>query len=150
MLILGLPRWLNGTDITCQARDAGLIPRSGISSGEGQPSRILAWRIPLEKPGGLQSMGSQSVRHNQVTKHACVAYSQRKILSFSGYYYLIFFLILYSERWHPAPTVAQLMFLKICLVFSEESKICCYLRSFCGTFTNLKTVHNGKCIIFTI
>ena len=28
-------------------------------------SRILAWRIPrTEEPGGLQSMGSQRVRHN--------------------------------------------------------------------------------------
>ena len=54
----------NGTDIACQARDVGLIPESGRSSGEGQPSRILAWRIPPEKPGGLQYMGSQSIRHN--------------------------------------------------------------------------------------
>ena len=29
------------------------------------PSSILAWRIPwTEKPGGLQSMGSQRVRHD--------------------------------------------------------------------------------------
>ena len=29
---------------------------------------ILAWRIPwTEKPGGLQSMGSQRVGHNRVT-----------------------------------------------------------------------------------
>ena len=28
-------------------------------------SRILAWRVPwTEEPGGLQSMGSQRVRHN--------------------------------------------------------------------------------------
>ena len=28
-------------------------------------SSILVWRIPwMEKPGGLQSMGSQRVRHN--------------------------------------------------------------------------------------
>ena len=28
-------------------------------------SNILAWRIPwTEEPGGLQSMGSQRVRHN--------------------------------------------------------------------------------------
>ena len=32
-------------------------------------SIILAWRIPLtEKPGGLQSMGSQRVGHCLVTK----------------------------------------------------------------------------------
>ena len=33
-------------------------------------SHILAWRIPwTEGPGGLQSMGSQRVRHDLVTKH---------------------------------------------------------------------------------
>ena len=34
-------------------------------------SGILAWKIPwTEEPGGLQSMGSQRVRHNGVTEHA--------------------------------------------------------------------------------
>ena len=34
------------------------------------PSSILAWRIPwTEKPGGLQSTGSQRVGHDWVTKH---------------------------------------------------------------------------------
>ena len=29
------------------------------------PSSILAWKIPwMEEPNGLQSMGSQRVRHN--------------------------------------------------------------------------------------
>ena len=36
-------------------------------------SRILAWRIPwTEEPGGLQSMGSQSVGHDLVTEHVCL------------------------------------------------------------------------------
>ena len=31
-------------------------------------SSILAWRLPgTEEPGGLQSMGSQSVRHDSAT-----------------------------------------------------------------------------------
>ena len=34
-------------------------------------SSILAWKIPwTEEPGGLQSMGSQRVKHNLGTKHA--------------------------------------------------------------------------------
>ena len=34
-------------------------------------SNILAWRIPwTEEPGGLQSMGSQRVRHNLMTEHS--------------------------------------------------------------------------------
>ena len=33
-------------------------------------SSILAWKIPwTEKPGRLQSMGSQRIRHNGVTEH---------------------------------------------------------------------------------
>ena len=35
----------------------------------GTHSSILAWEIPwTEEPGGLQSMGSQRVRHGLVTK----------------------------------------------------------------------------------
>ena len=36
-------------------------------------SSILAWRIPwTEEPGGLQSMGSQRVRHDRVTNTQAV------------------------------------------------------------------------------
>jgi len=47
---------------------SGLIPGSGRFPGvleEALHSNILAWKIPwTEEPGGLQSMGSQRVRHN--------------------------------------------------------------------------------------
>ena len=34
-------------------------------------SSILAWRLPwTEEPGGLQSMGSQRIGHNCMTKHS--------------------------------------------------------------------------------
>ena len=34
-------------------------------------SSILAWRIPMDRGAdGLQSMGSQRVRHDQATKHS--------------------------------------------------------------------------------
>ena len=49
------------------ARDAGLIPGSGRSPGGGMAthSSILAWKISqTEEPGGLQSLGSQGVRHD--------------------------------------------------------------------------------------
>ena len=48
-------------------RDAGSIPGSGRSPGEGNgnPLQYLAWRIPwTEEPGRLQSMGLQRVRHD--------------------------------------------------------------------------------------
>ena len=48
------------------AGDAGLTPGSGRSLEKEMAthSSILAWKIPwTEERGGLQSMGSQSVRH---------------------------------------------------------------------------------------
>ena len=48
-------------------RDERSIPMSGRSprGGNGNPSSILAWKIPwIEEPGGLQSMGSQRVGHD--------------------------------------------------------------------------------------
>ena len=39
-----------------------------LEKGIATHSSILAWRIPwTEEPGGLQSMGSQRVRHKLVT-----------------------------------------------------------------------------------
>jgi len=59
---------------TCDAGDLGLIPGLGSSPrGEGLASRsnILVCKIPWTKgPGGLQSMGSQRVRHDWATKHS--------------------------------------------------------------------------------
>ena len=49
------------------ARDRGLIPGSGRSPGAGNTTcfSILPWEIPwTEEPGGLQSTGSQWVRHD--------------------------------------------------------------------------------------
>ena len=46
-------------------------------------SSILAWKIPwTDKPGGLQSMGSQRVGHNWINR-------QQQILHFRIYYKLI-------------------------------------------------------------
>ena len=53
------------------AWDASSTPGLGRCSGEGNGnhSSILAWEIAwLEEPGGLQSMGSQRVRHDLATK----------------------------------------------------------------------------------
>ena len=48
-------------------RGKGLIPGLGSSPGGRMAthSSILAWRIPwAEEPGGLQTMGSQTVGHD--------------------------------------------------------------------------------------
>ena len=42
--------------------------KDSLGKGMAAQSSFLAWRIPgTEEPGGLQSMGSQSVRHDWVT-----------------------------------------------------------------------------------
>ena len=60
------PGGSDSKESACNTGDLSSIPGSGRSSGErnGYPLSILAWRIPwTEKPDGLQSMGSQRVRH---------------------------------------------------------------------------------------
>ena len=47
-------------------RDAGLIPGLGRSPGEGHgnPLQYSCLENPMKKPGKLQSIGSQRLRHN--------------------------------------------------------------------------------------
>ena len=53
-----------------------------IGEGNGNPLHILAWEIPCtEKPGGLQSMGSQRVGHDLETKQQIYLTSQIKIIA---------------------------------------------------------------------
>ena len=64
---LGLPRWFSGQRICLQLGDArdtvqSLGQEDPLEEGMATHSSILAWRIPrTEKPGGLQSTGSQTV-----------------------------------------------------------------------------------------
>ena len=54
-------------------RDAGSVPWSGRSSGEGNGTLLQypCWEIPgTEKPGGLQSIGSQRI---SMMEHLCIA-----------------------------------------------------------------------------
>ena len=68
-------------------------PEEGMATN----SSILAWRIPwTEEPGGLQSIGSQRVRHDWATKHSTAQLhvhslpitSMQIIPKFSLYYYV--------------------------------------------------------------
>ena len=59
----GLPQWLSGKESACNAGDTGdlsLIPGSGRSPGEGDsnPLQYSCLENPMDKPGGLQFMGS--------------------------------------------------------------------------------------------
>ena len=60
-----------GKESACNVGDVGSIPRSKRSPGErnGNPLQYSCLGYPLtEEPGGLQTMGSQSVGHNLATK----------------------------------------------------------------------------------
>ena len=68
---LRLPWWLSGNESICNVGDLSLVPGLGRSLDKEMAahSSILAWETPwIEEPGGLQSMGSQKVRHDLETK----------------------------------------------------------------------------------
>ena len=58
--------WLSRSRF-CNAGEADLIPgrEDPLEESMATHSSILAWRIPwTEEPGGLQSTGLQTVRHD--------------------------------------------------------------------------------------
>ena len=63
----------DGKESTCNAGDMGSTLGLGRSPGGGpdNPLQYLAWRIPgTGEPGGLQSMVSQRVGHDWVTRRS--------------------------------------------------------------------------------
>ena len=75
--MFGLPKWLSGKESTGRCRRCGRhrfdswVRKIPLEAETATHSSILPWRMPrTEKPGGLQSMGSQRVGHDLVTKHA--------------------------------------------------------------------------------
>ena len=71
LYFLGFPGGLTVKNPPAKAGDMGSIPESGraLKKEMSTHSSVLAWEIPwTEKPGGLQSTGSQKVRQNLVTK----------------------------------------------------------------------------------
>ena len=66
--LLSFPGGSDGKESACNAGDPGLIMGSVRSPGKGNayPLQFSCLRIPcLKKPGRLQSMGLQKVRHSQ-------------------------------------------------------------------------------------
>jgi len=52
-------------DLMQETQFRSLDQEDPLEKGMATHSSILAWRIPwTEKPGGLQTMGSQRVRHD--------------------------------------------------------------------------------------
>ena len=58
---MGFPHSSVGKESACQAEDPGFLNQEDPLEKEmAMHSSVLAWRIPwTEKPGGLESMGSQ-------------------------------------------------------------------------------------------
>ena len=68
-MFLMLLRWSSGKEFTCQSRRQiwvwSLDLENPLEKEMATHCSILAWRIPwTEEPGGLQSMGSHTVRHD--------------------------------------------------------------------------------------
>ena len=65
-LFIFSPDGSNGKESACNAGDPGSVP--GLGREWFTNTSVLAWRIPqTEEPSGLQSMGSQRVRHDGET-----------------------------------------------------------------------------------
>ena len=71
-MTLGFPGSSDGKESACSAGDTDSIPRSGKSPGGGNGNPLqyscldspIRRDDPVEEPGGLQSTGSQRVRHD--------------------------------------------------------------------------------------
>ena len=66
----GLARWLSGKESTCNAGDAGSIPGSGKTSGEGNgnPLQYSCLGNTMDEETGGQSMGVKRIGHDLATK----------------------------------------------------------------------------------
>ena len=75
-----LPGWLSGEESACCAgTQVGSLDQEYPPEKEmATHSSVPAWEIPwTEEPGGLQSMGSQRVRHDWVTEHTHTLFKSR-------------------------------------------------------------------------
>ena len=64
---MGFPGGSDSEEYACSAGDPGSVPGFGrsLEKGVATHSSILAWRIPwTEEPGGLESVGLQTVGHD--------------------------------------------------------------------------------------
>ena len=73
MGIVDCPSGSDGKETACNVGDLGFIPGLGRSPGEGHGNPLQYSCLEnspwTEEPGRLQFMGSQTVRHDWVTKH---------------------------------------------------------------------------------
>ena len=89
------PPAMQETQETC--RFDPWVKEDPLEEGMVTYSSILAWKIPwTEEPAGLQSKGSQRIRHNWETKHIYAHYYQ---ICYSDLWSVIFNITI-AERLH--------------------------------------------------
>ena len=75
-----LPRWGSGKESTCQFRRSkvwSLNLEDLLEEEMENHSSIFTWKIPwIEEPGRLQSIESQRLRYNWITKYTCTPYDK--------------------------------------------------------------------------
>ena len=92
---MGFPGGSDGKESACNAGDLGLIP--GLQeipwSRAQQPTLVFfSGESPwTEKPGRLQSMGIQRVRHDRATKHSTASLANIWQLANIGFQIYFFF-----------------------------------------------------------
>ena len=83
----GLPGWLSGKESTCQCRRhsfRSLDQEDSLEEEMATHSGILAWEIPwTDKPGGLQSIGLQKVRHDSAHRRGRREISKWEVIGMS-------------------------------------------------------------------
>ena len=70
--MIGVPWWLNGKEYDSKAGDVSSVPGLERALGEenGNPLQYSCLENPMDRGSwrGLESMGSQRVRHDSATK----------------------------------------------------------------------------------
>ena len=66
--MLGLPGWLSGKESACNAREAGSIPGSGRSPGEGNgnPLQYSCLGNPMDKGAWLAAVHGVAKKSNMI------------------------------------------------------------------------------------
>ena len=105
----GFPDSAVGKNPPATAGDTGSIPRSGRSPREGNsnPLQYSCLGNPMDKePGRLQSMGSQRVRHDLVTKQQQISCTMSRTIapSFTPFLPTSFLVrVFWRGSHHPTP-----------------------------------------------
>ena len=90
----GLPWGLDGKESAYRARDLGSVAgwEDPLEKGMASHSRSVAWRMPwTEEPGGLQSVGSQRVRHAEHNVQSIITLSFLETCTYLFIIYVCFF-----------------------------------------------------------